>query len=524
MRSSLKYSAFTVALLLLLTILLLQISPVFNPLKWDEYIVLYDSQRLVLSQTPYLDFFNIIPPGSFLFFAACFKLVGASTVTVGRYATLLIVILTTLLGFLLLKRRGWPSHAAFTVAIVYPVCVFPFWAIPSHHWLATACGVGLLLVLASGEKENWWKWGAAGLLSGLGGLFLQEAGLVFAVASVIFLLLESKPGWKRFTAWSAGLSAVWIPVLGWLCADGALHSTFEDLFLWPVKNYSRAGNENAVFPLLDVKWRLADVWTRFVEPETTRNLLIAFGGFLLYGMLLLLLGVLILLACRFLFRFIGRRKIGDPWMAAAVVVTFLQFGLVLKGSANWLHWLFVLPFLLLLWTAALAGIAQRVRTPPCRRVGGAMLLLLLTGGVIYHTRGLWVRFPRGWELIDADRPVRESPLNRFLHCPENLSQGRSVACFPEGGEVYLYGVRPAVGYTYFTPLSEKYSSLSDHRIVAKQLEKSRPLWIILPAVLEKEYVTPVSPVGLLIEKGYQRTRVIGDAVLYREKREWDRNQ
>ncbi len=515
MRRFLKYASYSAAVLLLLAILVLQVSPIFNPPKWDEYIVLYDSQRILLGQTPYSDYFNIIPPGSFLFFAACFEVAGESNLTVGRYSILPVVLLTVLLGLLALKRRGWSSAAAFGWAAVYPLCVFPYWGVPSHHWLALACGAGLLLVLASGEAGKLRKWGMAGVLVGLGGLFLQEAGIILGVVSLIFLLLREKPGGRRFAAWGAGLGAVWIPVLVWLYARGALYPFFKDVLVWPVRNYSRAGNENAAFPLLDVWWRLVAIRTHFLAHGGGHDLLIALGGFLLYGMLLCAFAAFVAMACCFLARFVRSKTLGGPWKAAAVAVTFLQLGLILKGSANWLHWLFATPFLLLLWTAALGG--WQKWSLPRRRLGEAALLLLLAGGLIYNTRGLWVHRPRAWELTDADRPVRESPLNRFLHQPGNLLPGRSIAAFPEGGEVYMYGVKPAVGYTYFTPLSENYSTIKDHSVVARQIEENRPQWIVMPLGMEKEYLASPSPVATIIKENYFRYGVVGTAVLYRER-------
>ena len=60
--------------------------------KWDEFIVSFDAQRLLNGQVPYRDFFNFIPPGIFYFLAAAGSIFGRVTLTVSRYASLLLIL------------------------------------------------------------------------------------------------------------------------------------------------------------------------------------------------------------------------------------------------------------------------------------------------------------------------------------------------------------------------------------------------------------------------------------------------
>ena len=133
--------------------LILLVSPILNPPKWDEYIVVYDAHRLVMGQVPYRDFFNFIPPGIFLALAALFKIAGHSTITLGRYAGLTVALLSEALAALVLRRRGWRPVPAWSWGAVYAFCLYPFWAIPSHHWFAGVCFLGLLAVLASKSEH-----------------------------------------------------------------------------------------------------------------------------------------------------------------------------------------------------------------------------------------------------------------------------------------------------------------------------------------------------------------------------------
>ena len=116
-----------------------------------------------------------------------------------------------------------------------------------------------------------------------------------------------------------------------------------------------------------------------------------------------------------------------------------------------------------------------------------------------------------------DRPIRESAVNRWLHSPGILASGDTVAAFPEGGEVYLYGASPALGYTLFMPLSEGYNSLEDHRIAAREMEDSRPKWVLMTPEMEAAYLDPAGPVGVLLRKHYERVGSVGDAVVLRRR-------
>ena len=77
-------------------VLLTTVSPVFNPPKWDEFVYVYDSHRVASGQVPYRDFFNFTTPGIFLFLASVERLVGQSSITLGRYAGLGVVLFTAL--------------------------------------------------------------------------------------------------------------------------------------------------------------------------------------------------------------------------------------------------------------------------------------------------------------------------------------------------------------------------------------------------------------------------------------------
>jgi hypothetical protein len=506
------------AAVLVLAVLAVQISPVVNPPKWDEFIVVYDAHRITAGQVPYRDFFNFIPPGVFLVLAAPFKAAGASSLTVGRYVSSFGMIALFGLTAWALRRRGWSGATSCLWAAVVPVALFGFWAVPSHHWMAAACAAGLSATLARPGEAGAMAAFGAGLCSGLAGLFTQTAGLLLAACSLVLLVQVSRRLGTALAAWVAGVGAIWVPALTGLTLLGGGGAFVRDVILWPMRNYSREGNENAGAALQDLPWRVGDLWGVLGGAHLTAgHVVVSVVGLVLYGTLILCLIALVVLASTQFVRILRRRSLGDPWLGAAILATFLMLGLTARGSANWLHVVFAAALLAPLWLTAFGEWGRWTRAT---RAGAAVLLCVLLGtGTLYHTRSVWFHAPEAWEFTDVDRPIREQAVNRWLRSPGVLEPGDSIAAFPEGGEVYLYSAPAAVGYTYFLPLNRGYNSIEDHRAVAEQILKDRPKWILVPPVMEREYMDNSSPVGRILGQNYSRAAVIGNAVAYgRQKR------
>lgn len=504
--------AFGGTALLALALLALQISPVLNPPRWDEFIVVYDAHRVATGQVPYRDFFNFIPPGIFLVLGAVFKALGASTLTLGRYMALGAMVATW--GFLAtaLRRGGWPARAACLWALTVPLSLYGFWAIPSHQWLAAASAAGFLAALSGPEPRRGREWFTAGLSVGLAGLFVQTAGATLSAASLVLLGLSHSRRGRAAALWLAGLLSAWLPVALWLALSGGLGAFVRDVIFWPLENYTREGNENSGAPLQDLPERLADIGRVLRTDPSAQRLLTSTAGAVLYAAVAVAALILVACACVGLARILKTRELGRPHLPAAILATFLLLGLTARGSANWLHLLYMMALLGPLWLVALGGWNH---WKPKARTGAEVLLgALLVSGALYHARGLWFHSPGAWEWADVDRPIREQAINRFLRSPGVLAPGDTVAAFPEGGEVYLYSAPAAVGTTYFLPLDQHYNSLKDHERVAREMERARPRYVLVTPDLEEDYLDEASPVGRLLRKEYRRAGVIGLAVIY----------
>ena len=122
-----------------------------------------------------------------------------------------------------------------------------------------------------------------------------------------------------------------------------------------------------------------------------------------------------------------------------------------------------------------------------------------------------------WEFTDADRPIRNAPINLYLRSRTWLGSRDTIAAFPEGGEVYLY-VRPAaVGYTLVYPPDEPYYSQMDYATIAAQIRKNRPKCILMTVDSAPAFLAPSSPLRAPITEDYEELGRLGNTVIFRLK-------
>lgn len=507
-----RWSTWALLGLMVLLPLAAKVSPIANAPKWDEFIYAYDAQRILDGQIPYRDFFQFTPPAHFLLLAGWFKLFGASSpLTVGRYLALLQVLVAWGLAWRALRRAGWPCPWDMVASALIPAACFPFWAIPSHHWLA-------FLVFASSFEAYDFKNGHVrglkgcvflGFLGGVALLTLQSVFFeVFALWGAIFLLL-GRGLWRRFLAAAGGFAAGAGPILLWLTCYGSLLDFWRDVFVWTARHYRMEGSINAVPLLGDLPDRLASLWSGagaahwFVQalPGTLTYCGLAAAAILLVGIF-----------CAAVFRSAKARRFSSPFTAGVMALTAVQIALYLRGKTDWLHMVYVLPRMGLPWLILL-GLqpTPRLAAPKAWKLGVAVLL---TAAASFHAAPLLARWPSTWEYLDVDRTTREAPVNVWLRAQPWLEARDTVAAFPEGGEVYLY-VRPAaVGFTLLLSPHEGYQSEDQYALAASQILKNRARCVILTREQEEEYLAQ-GELARVVRGKYNRYAVLGDAVLYR---------
>ncbi len=492
-----------------------KISPLANVPKWDETACAYNAQRVLSGQIPYRDFFNFIPPGSFLLQAGWYALWGGkASLTLGRYLAVLVALLSWLSLWRTLKRARWSWYNALLLSTLYPAAIYVFWPIPSHHWFAV---LPLFLSFEAYDFEEkrvrglgGWLW--CGLMGGIAVLFLQTIGLYAALFWGTVWILGGEKKLSRAAAALGGASMAVFPVAGWLWTKGALLDSFRDTILWPMRNYGAPGGPNAVRLLGDLPSRVASLWAGAQGYSAWLWVPFAVAGTILYLVLLAAFLFCLWLAFRTLARSLRARELPAPMVSAAMVFTLVAVSLFLKGKTDWLHMVYQLGPIGLAWCAALGPVAGG---KPGRNVNFSLVLAALLAACLFYQSGYLVFHKvHTWEFTDVDRPVREAPVNRYLRSRPWLKPDDTIVALPEGGQVYLY-VRPAaIGYTLLTPLSEHYNTLEDHEIAAEQMEKNRPRCVVMTVDEEANYLDPRSPVGRLIRREFIRFARVGNAVIY----------
>ena len=492
------------------------VSPMIVVPKLDEFIVVYDSQRVLEGAVPYRDFFNFILPGTFYALAACFAPFGHGSLTIARYAAMALILLNWSLLHLALLRSGWPRREAWLLSMVYPICVVPFWPIASHHWLAHLACMGFLAVAAGGTAPlSTRRAFSLGIWAGLAGCVLQTEALFLGLAGVALVALATSSPRERLAKGSAFiLGSALLPATLYLplIFAGAGSKLWTDTVLWPARNYSSTGNDNARFLLDDVPIRLHALWSGVQGWRSWPGLPLALAGTALYVLILLGAAATLGAAAWVLAKTLRTRRNLGSLALVYCLVTFLGFGLFLRGRPGWQWLLYLFSFLMAMWLVSLGP--NRARYPLLRRAIVVWAALTLVAGFAYQSRWIWYHWPTCVELADVDRPVRDDALHRWLRSPGVLKPGDTVAAFPEGGEFYLYGIRPALGYTFFTPLAEGLHDERDQSAAAAQIQSNRAAIILMPANEERHYLDPRSAVGRLIRSEYERRGDVGQMVVF----------
>ncbi len=426
-RSGVGWGAALVFLLLGI-FLLLQVSPVLNPVTYDESNLVYDGARLSQGEMPYRDFFNFVPPATFCLMAGAHPVLPDRPETAERYLVVALVFLTGLAWFLALKQLGWKRSESLASAALFLVCLYPFSPFAPHHWFALAFLVPAIALgrILSLRRESARAWFLPGLAAGLTLCTLQTAGF-FACVFLAVLVLSSRDGRKAAVLrvlWSLlGCAAGLLLLIGPLFLAGAGRSLWRDLVAWPMANYHRPGNPNDVAFLSDLPGRLAHLWTFAGPGGPATGFVLAISGSLLY--IGILVAALACLAAAFLtFVRIPRRRPPEPSVLAAATLTVLVFGVFVRSNPTWVHLVYGLPAVLFAWLCALASSNGR----PLRRTWiTAIMLVVLVSGLAYRLGLFSATPPTPRQLTDVDQrgPGQSpEPLAQGLVLPEARRQDR----------------------------------------------------------------------------------------------------
>jgi hypothetical protein len=213
----------------------------------DEGVAAMGAWRIAQGQIPHRDFFEIIPPGSFLPTALAIGTLGPSVFALRLTALLLQFALLISADLSLKALSPNPVPRALLLLFLGGFGV-PLWNMPSHHWFVDAAQLGAIACLAAGLRGRAWLWGIlGGGLSAYGVYCLQDQGGIFVLALGVgfFPWVEGKKARRiLLQAWLIGLALVTLPFLLWLLPSAGPVELFHQWVVHPLTRYKRLEGHN----------------------------------------------------------------------------------------------------------------------------------------------------------------------------------------------------------------------------------------------------------------------------------------
>lgn len=214
-------------------------APFFRYVQWlgDEGVFLHGAARILGGETLYRDFFEFLPPGSFLAVAAWMKLVGVGFASVRVLAIGVIAAIAALLYAAARLASGNRLLAAM-LAVAWVVFSQGIWTVISHHWFTTAASmasaVALLQALDGAPRRQ--AAFVAGLAAGAAAMATSSRGALLGLA-VLGVLVTLPGAGVRLVSALAGTVVIPAAMLLYLAASGALAAAFDDTILYPARHY-----------------------------------------------------------------------------------------------------------------------------------------------------------------------------------------------------------------------------------------------------------------------------------------------
>lgn len=480
--------------------LILQVSPIINPVTEDESTSVCDAQRIVWGQVPYRDFFSLWAPVGGYVLSGWPMGWGERPETAARYIQVLVLLLGTFLVAVRLRKN---SSWGVLPAVVIPVVLFPMAIFNGNHWLAIMFYIGAILLadkLSTGKGAAL-HWFFLGFIVATAGCTMQTEGIL-GIVLVLFTILTSsrklkESGAKIAIVGAGALSAccLWI---GPLLIKGAGSAFLKDVILWPLINYRKPGNIVDLPFLADLPFRIQDLWTHKAGESLLYFCSIGLAGTLLYLFVIISFFAVSALSIYHLAGVLLRRKPIDRQLTTTSVLTLTALGLYAHINPTWVHFVYAFTPVLVLWAIILTS--RNTNIPS--KVWIPAFAIIVVAGCLFNCRDYLGQRHYLWEYLNVDRVDRESPLNRSLRSLPFMEKGDTVAVLPAGSKVYLYAFPPAVGYTQLFTLDEGHYDLNDHQQVAREIAERLPKLVLLDKINEKGFLSKEDPISSVLKTHY----------------------
>ena len=213
----------------------------------DQIMAASDGARIVAGQLPYRDFFEFIPPGSPLTYAALVKIFGVRIWITG----LVMAFLAAAVALLITLAASRVMRGAI---VLLPALMFTgFILLPSadttHNWFSTVLVLAAMLVLFG--ELTLPRIAVAGIICGLAASFTQTKGataLLGFVAYLIWRARRDRPPTKQmwlscFVLCASGLAA-FAAISAYFIGAAGLSRWFYWLVVYPTRYFAVPENNN----------------------------------------------------------------------------------------------------------------------------------------------------------------------------------------------------------------------------------------------------------------------------------------
>jgi hypothetical protein len=219
---------------------------------WDEGIFLLGAQRLLHGDRLYADFFEFLPPGSFLITAGWLAMVGTSLWSV-RCLAILVIAGVACLIYLTCRSvlKNAAASALFALAWLVLSLYQEGWLVQiSHHWFTTLFSmISARAAIERTAREQRLLRGplVAGLAAGAAAMMTPTQGVAAALAAATAYLNV-----RRYRAETAifvlGCAIIPLGLLGYLLAHGTLMDAYQDVIVFPATRYLAVNHIPYAYP------------------------------------------------------------------------------------------------------------------------------------------------------------------------------------------------------------------------------------------------------------------------------------
>jgi hypothetical protein len=216
-------------------------APFFRYVQWlgDEGVVLHGADRILRGERLYGEFFEFIPPGSFLIVAAWMQLISSSFAAM-RVLAIGVIVAIAGLTYTAARLTSGSRVLAALLGIMWAVQSQGAWTVINHHWFATAASMAsavALLAALSNARDGQTAIFLAGLFAGTAAMILPPQGALLCLAAIG--LAATRPDRRRAVlVVVGGLAAFPIAVLVYLVVTGSIVPAVYDVIIFPARHYT----------------------------------------------------------------------------------------------------------------------------------------------------------------------------------------------------------------------------------------------------------------------------------------------